>query len=113
MISSSKCMSRSKKDLGVSTTKDMLLGQAVLDHVQSIDSLPPHVKVRRVLKLEKQQTQLQSGLEYVEKKMGKVYRKVVKAEEEVIHEGKVCCGCAKDQRPTRPRKWPRRRERKL
>ena len=30
--------------------------------------------------------------------MGKVYRKVVKAEEEVIHEGKVCCGCAKDQR---------------
>jgi hypothetical protein len=87
-----------KKDLGVSTTKDMLLGQAVLDHVQSIDSLPPHVKVRRVLKLEKQQTQLQSGLEYVEKKMGKVYRKVVKAEEEVIHEGKVCCGCAKDQR---------------
>jgi len=48
--------------------------------------------------LEKKQTQLQSGLEYVEKKMGKVYRKAVKAEEELIHEGKVCCGCRKDQR---------------
>jgi len=27
-----------------------------------------------------------------------MYRKAVKAEEEIIHEGKVCCGCSKDQR---------------
>ena len=87
-----------KKDLGVSTTKDNLLGQAVLDHVQSIDSLPPHVKVRRVLNLEKKQSTSQYAYEYVEKRASKMYRKAVKAEEELMHEGKVCCGCSKDQR---------------
>ena len=80
-----------KRRTGVSTTKDMLLGQAALDHMQSIDSLPPHVRGTAGAKLEKQQTQLQSSLEYVEKKMGKVPQ-VVKAEEEVIHEGKVVAG---------------------
>ena len=89
----------------------MLLGQAVLITCSPSIACRPTSRYDAVLKLEKQQTQLQSGLEYVEKKMGKVYRKVVKAEEEVIHEGKVCCGCAKDQRRTRPRKWRRRLER--
>ena len=77
---------------------DSLLGRATLDHVQSIDSLPPHVKVRRALLLEKKGSSLNAALTKMNTRTLKMGRKMYHAQEEMVQEAGVCCGCRKDKR---------------
>jgi len=91
---------------------DLLLGRATLDHVQSIDSLPPHVKVRRALLLEKKGSSLNAALTKMNTHTLKMGRKMYHAQEEVMQEAGVCCGCRKDKRRHKTSKVAKRTRRR-